>query len=450
MKIYSTLTKNKETLEPIKDKKINLFVCGPTVYDYSHLGHAKTYTQFDFIVKYLRSRGFDVFYLQNITDIDDKILNRAKETDVSWKELSQKYEAFYLEDMKNLHNSSVNKYARATNYIDQIIGQVKRLIEKGFAYKINDGIYFEISKFPDYGKLSGRTNLKKDDSISRIDQNNEKRGWNDFCLWKFSKPGEPSWKTDIGEGRPGWHIEDTAITESNFGPQYDVHGGAIDLVIPHHEAEIAQMEAASGLKPLVKYWMHTGFLNINNEKMSKSKGNFTTIRDALERYDYRTLRFLFISNHYRSSLNLDEKILGQAKDTLNRIDEFIFNIKNRDANEDDEKSLNDLKKDIYKNIDDDFNTPGALSSLFDFIRVQNTRKKGGNKTLEFLKEINLFFDFMLFEAVPDNEVEVKIKKRDEYRNAGKFSEADKIRQELEKAGVKIYDTDIGTTWRRQQ
>lgn len=448
MKIYNTLSRRKEVFKPLKDKKINLFVCGPTVYDYSHLGHAKTYTQFDFIVRYLRHHGYDVLYLQNITDIDDKILNRAKETGVSWKELSRKYEAFYLKDMKRLHNTSVSKYARATDYIDQMVKQVRILIKKGYAYKINDGIYFEISKFSEYGKLSRRTKLKKDDSISRVDQNAQKRGWNDFCLWKFSKSDEPSWKTELGVGRPGWHIEDTAITEENFGPRYDIHGGAVDLIIPHHEAEIAQMEAASGLNPLVKYWMHTGFLNIDDEKMSKSKGNFTTIRDAFKKYNYRVLRFLFLSNHYRSSLDLSEKTVNQARDSLKRIDEFIFSLVNKKFSDEDAKALEKLKKRVFESIDDDFNTPAAFAEIFDFIREQNTNNKGGGKTLDFFKEINSIFDFMDFDTNSNNQIEKLVKRRDHYRNIGEFGKADGIRKQLEQRGIKIYDTKSGTSWRR--
>lgn len=449
MKIYNTLTRQKEILEPINAGKINLFVCGPTVYDYSHLGHAKTYTQFDFIVRYLRHRGLDVFYLQNITDIDDKILNRAKELDIPWKELAHKHEKYYLEDMKKLHNTSVTKYARATDYIEQIVKQVKILMEKGYAYTIDDGIYFEISKFPEYGRLSGRTKLKEGDSVSRIDENRQKRGWNDFCLWKFSKPEEPFWKTEIGTGRPGWHIEDTAITEKYFGPQYEIHGGAIDLIIPHHEAEIAQMEAASGQKPLVKYWLHTGFLNINNERMSKSGENFTTIRDALKEYDYRTLRFLFLSTHYRSSLDLNETTLKQARDSLQRINEFVFNTIN--TNIDDDKNTEDIEKlkiNVYKDIDDDFNTPAALGKIFDFIREQNIKGVTGKKVLSFFKEINLLFDFMNFETYSDNEIERLVKQRNRYRTVGKFKEADKIREQLEQKGIKIYDKKSQTLWRR--
>src|SRR3989344_235145 len=284
LKVYSTLSRKKEIFKPIKKKeqkignfltnspkrgrveeKVNLFVCGPTVYDYAHLGHAKTYTQFDIIVKYLRHKGYKVFYLQNITDIDDKIIKRANEEKIDWKEIVKKYREEYFQDMENLGVNSVNKYANATDYISEIILQVKRLIEKGIAYKIYDGYYFDLTKFKEYGKLAKRKILEKEDAVSRIDENTEKRNSGDFCLWKFRKENEPFWKSELGEGRPGWHIEDTAITEKYFGSQYDVHGGGLDLIFPHHEAEIAQMESISGKKPLVRYWMHPGLLFVNSE-----------------------------------------------------------------------------------------------------------------------------------------------------------------------------------------
>ena len=262
LKLYNTLTRKKEIFKPIKSKEIKMFVCGPTVYDYSHLGHAKTYIQFDLIAKYFRWKGYKLFYVENITDIDDKIIKKADLEKISWEKVRTLYEKYFLEDMKELNINSVDKYARATDYMENILSQVKRLIKKGFAYKISDGWYFDLSKDEDYGKLAKRKDLKEDDSVSRIDENKEKRNFGDFCLWKFSKPGEPVWESEIGNGRPGWHIEDTAITEKEFGEQYDLHGGGIDLIFPHHEAEIAQMESISGKKPLVRYWMHTGFLKM--------------------------------------------------------------------------------------------------------------------------------------------------------------------------------------------
>ena len=279
-------------------------------------------------MRFLRYSGFVVFYLQNITDIDDKILNRSSELGIDWKELTTKYEGIYMENMGKLNNISVTKYARATDYIEQIVKQVKTLMEKGYAYTIDDGIYFEISKFPNYGKLSGRTELKQEDSISRIDENTQKRGWNDFCLWKFSKPDEPSWKTEKGEGRPGWHIEDTAITQNFFGPQYDIHGGAVDLIIPHHEAEIAQMESASGKKPLVKYWLHTAFLMVDGKKMSKSLGNFYTIDDVIKKgFDPIALRYLFLGANYRETMNFTWDSLQAAQNGLERLRNQVSSLK---------------------------------------------------------------------------------------------------------------------------
>ncbi|MEK7537914.1 MAG: cysteine--tRNA ligase, partial [Patescibacteria group bacterium] len=308
LKIYNTLSGKKDLFKPIKGRQVNLFVCGPTVYDYSHLGHARAYIIFDAFVKYLRHLGFKVFYLQNITNIDDKIIARAREKNVAPKNLAKPFEKEYLNDMKLLGVDSVSKYARATDYIKEIISQVQRLEEKGFAYKIEeDGIYYNIAKFKDYGKLAGRTVLQADDGVSRIDYSKDKKNRGDFCLWKLKQSEqEPSWNSPWGQGRPGWHIEDTAITEKFFGPQYDIHGGARDLIFPHHQAEVAQMEAISGKKPLVKYWMHAGFLTVNHTKMSKSLGNFITISDFTKRCAPNYLRFFIVKNSWRSPMDYSE------------------------------------------------------------------------------------------------------------------------------------------------
>jgi len=450
IKIYSTLSKSVEDLNPMEEGKIKFFVCGPTVYDLSHLGHAKTYTQFDFIVKYLRWSGFDVNYLQNITDLDDKIIKRAAERNIDWKQLVQEFEAAYREDMLALGNNAVSKYARATDYIENIVSQVKRMIEKGLAYQAPDGSwYFEIAKFGDYGKFSGRTEIKETDGVSRIDESDFKRGWNDFCLWKSSKEGEPSWETALGKGRPGWHIEDTAITEIEFGPQYDIHGGAIDLIFPHHEAEITQIESITGKVPFVRYWMHTGFLNINAQKMSKSLGNFKTIRDILKQYDYRVLRYFFISNHYRAGIDFNDNALEQAKNSLARIDEFIFN--KVDAGYDDaadEAAVGEAKEKFCASLDNDLNAPQAFAALFDFIRVQNGKEKSGKRTFEFLRQINTFLGFMKFDIVKsDAFIESLIADRNAARAAKDFAKSDEIRDRLLSMGVKIYDTKEGTKFR---
>ncbi|MEK9171993.1 MAG: cysteine--tRNA ligase, partial [Patescibacteria group bacterium] len=324
IKLHNTLTGKLEEFKPIEPGAVKMFVCGPTVYDFSHIGHGKTYTQFDIIVRALRYVGYQVTYIVNITDIDDKIIKRASERKMEPNILAEEYETTYVEDMGVLNNTSVDKYARAHDYIPEIISQVERLVEKGLAYKISDGYYFDTKGFGDYGKLSGRSTLKAGDSVSRIDENPEKKNPGDFCLWKFKKEGEPTWPASLGDGRPGWHIEDTAITETEFGPQYDIHGGAIDLIFPHHEAEIAQMESISGKKPLVKYWLHTGFLNIKSEKMSKSLGNFLTIREILEKgISPLALRYYFLTAHYRSPMDFSWEGLKAAENAYRKLKEIF-------------------------------------------------------------------------------------------------------------------------------
>ena len=439
LKFYNTLTREKEVLVPINQKKVNFFVCGPTVYDYPHLGHGKTYTQFDVIVRALRYFGYEVFYLQNITDIDDKIINRAKEQNISSKDLSEKFEKIYLEDMASLGNTSTNKYARATDYIPQIIKQVETLMAKGYAYKTSDGIYFETAKFKNYGKLSGRTEIKEDDSVSRIDESNEKKGWNDFCLWKAEKEGEPSWDAPFGKGRPGWHIEDTAITETFFGPQYDVHGGARDLIFPHHECEIAQMESASGRSPLVKYWLHTGFLNINSNKMSKSKGNFKTIRGMIESgISPMAFRFWVLMAHYRSPINWNQEALEGAEIALKRLQGVYLGLGDE---------LGHVHKE-YQNkfkeyIEDDLDTPRALSLLWDVFKDENISNADKKATiLDFDKVFGLGFENLKEEKIPE-EVMKMLKMREEARKNKNFKLSDELRKEINNLGYEVKDTSEG-------
>jgi len=435
LKLYNTLTRKKENFKPIKGKKVNLFVCGPTVYDDSHLGHAKTYIQFDVIAKYLKWKGYKLFYLQNITDIDDKIINRALKEDIDWKRLKRDYEKSFLEDMKNLNVNSIDKYAKATDYIEEIKSQVGRLIKKGYAYKISDGWYFDLSKKKDYGKLSGRKVLKKDDAVSRIDENIEKKNPGDFCLWKFSKPKEPIWKSKIGEGRPGWHIEDTAITEKEFGPQYDIHGGATDLIFPHHEAEIAQMESISGKKPLVKYWMHTGFLNINKTKMSKSLGNFKTIKDVLKKYSGETIRYFVISAQYRKLINLSEKALENSNNSYKRLKNIISEIK------DDKKINKEYLKKFEDSMDDDFNTAKALQVLWNLVRDENAQGK-----LRTIKKMDEVFSLNLLKkekiSVP-NKIKNLAEEREKSRKEKNFKKSDEIRDKINKLGYTIEDDERG-------
>ncbi|MCD6177732.1 cysteine--tRNA ligase [bacterium] len=464
LRVYNTLSQKKEIFRPRENKKVNLFVCGPTVYDFSHIGHARTYIAFDMIAKYLKEKGYKVFYLQNITDIDDKIIKRAKEKNITPKQLARKFEKEYYKDMKALGITSVSKYARATDYIQEIINQVKKLIEKGIAYRINDGIYYDITKFKDYGKLSRRTVLQAEDAVSRIDEAKEKRNKGDFCLWKFSKPGEPKWKSPWGWGRPGWHIEDTAITQKHFGYQYDIHGGARDLIFPHHEAEIAQMEAISGKKPMAKYWLHTGFLTVKGKKMSKSLGNFITIREFLKHNSPQILRMLVLKNHYRSPIDYSEKEINQAKKELQRIAELVGKLKDIASSKKKEKKdlgrlkklIQKTKKDFEKKMDNDFNTPEALAVIFGFVNKINTLiSKNKLKKEDAKKILDLFgwFDKILgigltkahYRVRLSENIKLKdlVEKRERLRKERKWKEADKIRERIKKLGYIIEDTKEG-------
>ncbi len=460
LKVYNTLSQKKEVFAPLRRTrrgggKISLFVCGPTTYDFSHLGHARTYIVFDMIVKYLRQKGYDVFYLQNITDIDDKIISRAKEKKVSPQKLARDFEKEYLKDMKALSVNSVTKYARATEYIKEIISQVERLLKKECAYKISDGIYYDISKFKDYGKLSKRTVLQAEDAVSRIDTAEEKRNKGDFCLWKLSQD-KPNWPSPWGKGRPGWHIEDTAITEKYFGPQYDIHGGARDLIFPHHEAEIAQMEAISGKTPLVKYWLHTGFLTVKGQKMAKSLGNFITIGDFLRNHSNRVLRLFVLKSHYRSPIDYNEKAILQAKKDLERIDEFIGKIKEqrtRNKKQNIKKLIPEAEKEFERAMDDDFNTPRATASIFSLISKANKlidkdklTSAQAKEILNFLKKVDEIFGF-IFEGRPKEKIPEEVlklvKEREKHRQQKKWQSTDEIRKKIKELGWWVEDTKEG-------
>jgi len=460
IKIYNTLSKRKEILKPLKGKRVNLFVCGPTVYDYSHIGHARTYIIFDCFAKYLKDQGFEVFYLQNITNIDDKIIAKAREKGVFPKDLAEVFAKEHLKDMKKLGITSVNKYAKATNYIKEMINQVKRLLDKGYAYTLDDGIYYDIKKFKNYGKLSGRTVLEAEDSLSRIDYSKHKKNRGDFCLWKFSQNvKEPSWPSHFGRGRPGWHIEDTAITEKFLGPKYDLHGGARDLIFPHHEAEIAQMETISGKKPLAKYWMHTGFLTIEGQKMSKSLNNFITINDFLKINPYRYLRFFVAKNLWQNPIDYSESVIIEVRSSLERIEEFIRKIKNqksktKNANQKLKIIIKKYKENFYKNLDDNFNTPKAFAVIFDmvneinkFLDKNSINRKDANDIYGFFKEINKIFDIIDFKKLKQLTIPKKVKsllkERENYRKFREWNKADEIRIEIEKQGYLIEDTKEG-------
>jgi len=455
IKLYNSLSQRKETFKPRKSGQINIFVCGPTVYDFSHIGHAKTYIFFDSLVKYLLQEKNKIFYLQNITDIDDKIINRSREQNITPKNLALKFEKEYLNDMENLRVNSVTKYARATDYIKEIISQVERLLKKELAYLIDDGIYFNTKAFKEYGKLSKRTALQAQDSVSRIDTTLGKINRGDFCLWKFSKKGEPSWPSVWGQGRPGWHVEDTAITEKFFGPQYDIHGGGRDLIFPHHEAEIAQMEGISNKKPLAKFWLHTGFLTVNGEKMSKSLGNFITIRDFLQKDSGRILRLFALKSHYRSPIDYSEKNISQVKKELEKIDEVILRLKKIPAKCKNGKEAGALikstDKEFFTAIENDFNSVLAIASLFKLLNKANKlidqNKLGAKQAkliLKFFDKIDKFLDFIFWQKeiqkIPAK-ILAKIRERKKARSEQNWPKSDELRKEIEIMGYKLEDVD---------
>lgn len=455
--VYNTLSRRKEIFKPREGNRVKLFVCGPTVYDNSHIGHARTYISFDVIARYLKYRGFSVFYVQNITDIDDKIINRARETGEETLQLARKFEEKYIEDMKSLGVENVNLYARATEHIGEIINQIETLLKKGFAYETDSGVYFDESQFEDFGKLSNR-NIE-DLNVHRINPDTSKRNPGDFALWK-KKDEQPYWDSPWGPGRPGWHIEDTAITEEYFGPQYDIHGGGLDLIFPHHEAEIAQMESASGKKPMVRYWMHTGFLNVLGEKMSKSLGNFITIQDLLREYPPEVFRFFVLSTHYRSPIDFSQEILEQSQSGLKRIyklTETIEDLLESDipetgkADTEHDQLLHETRENFLEAMDNDFNTPFALSSLFDFIRDMNREINELNvskNTLinikEFINEIGniLGFEFVLNKShgdATDELVDILSDVREKLRKKKDYELSDEIRNKLNDLNIVIED-----------
>ena len=457
MKIYNTMTRKKEEFTPLNENRIKMFVCGPTVYDKSHIGHGRTYIAFDVIAKYLKYKEYSVFYLQNITDIDDKIIKRANEIGVEPLKLAKEFEDLYFHDMELLGVTNVNFYARAMEHLEEIINQIQRLIDKDFAYETPTGVYFDESSFENFGKLSNR-NIEEL-NVHRVNPDKTKKNLGDFALWK-KRDEDPSWDSPWGRGRPGWHIEDTAITETYFGGQFDIHGGGLDLIFPHHEAEIAQMESATGKKPMVKYWMHTGFLNVSGEKMSKSLGNFITIEELLTEYDPQVFRFFVLSTHYRSPIDFSDEALQQSQNSLKRIHKLIETVDEilemdiaRTSNSDKEylQMLENTKKEFLDAMDNDFNTPIALSALFNLIRDINKGINNENISQKVFKEIkklfNEFGDILgLNFSVESNKsdsteklINILVDIREKLRKNKNYELADEIRSRLRDAGINLED-----------
>jgi len=480
MKVLNTLTNRLEEFEPLNDKKVGIYACGVTVYDLCHIGHARSAVVFDVIVRYLRYRGFDVKFVRNFTDIDDKIINRANKEGVTWKDIAERYTEEYYKDMDRLGIARADVEPRATEHIADMIEIVKALIEKGYAYTVDEGeaqsVYFSVEKFPHYGKLSKK---KIDELMSgaRVDPDERKRSPLDFALWKASKPNEPWWESPWGKGRPGWHIECSAMSLRHIGETLDIHGGGADLIFPHHENEIAQSEAYTG-KPFAKYWIHNGFVTIDKEKMSKSLGNVLNIRDLLDMYDAEALRLFLLSSHYRSPIEFSHEYIKEAEATLDRVYSTIWRIEDFENVEPKDKSkskielnIRNLKSEFEKAMDDDFNTAKALGVIFEFIKELNRfmDKKPSNKEdltlLSYAKKIikelggvlNLFQrqptqwyrDLLKIKKLEISEEVINrlIEERVKARKNKDWQKADTIRQQLLSKGIILEDKADKTVWK---
>jgi cysteinyl-tRNA synthetase len=471
MKVFNTFSGQKEEFLPhpsqVKDE-VKMYVCGVTPYDNCHIGHAMSYIIFDVIRRYLRFRGYKVKYVQNITDIDDKIIDRASKLGISPGELAQKYTDSYFEDMDALNIERADIYPRATEEIPKIIEVIQTLIDKGYAYPAGGSVYFRVRNVPDYGRLAHR-NLAEVMAGTRIEPGEDKEHPMDFALWKASKPGEPWWESPWGQGRPGWHIECSAMSLKYLGNTLDIHGGGQDLIFPHHQNEIAQSESFSGVKPFVKYWLHNGLVQLGEEKMSKSLGNLITIKQALEKYSPDAIRIFILSSHYRSPLKYSEEALGAAESGAERLARVI----SRDDTGGGKGEALDAelyRKQFIEAMDDDFNTPQALGVLFDLVRAINQAADSG---ISFMGAQTLLFNLyrnvlglrrrdviievptahltlttfaptVVIGAQPTPEIKSLIEERNRLRKAKKWQEADKIRTKLAKMGITLEDTPEST------
>lgn len=486
MQIYNTLGKRKEELIPLEPGVIKIYACGVTVYDDCHIGHARSAVVFDVMVRYLRFKGYKVLWVRNFTDIDDKIINRARQENLDWRTVAETYIRAFHRDMGALGLGPADIEPRATEHIPEIIALIQRLEAKGFAYRRNGDVYFPVAKFPGYGKLSGRS-LAEMLAGARVDINVQKDNPFDFVLWKSSKPGEPSWDSPWGPGRPGWHIECSAMSMRYLGETFDIHGGGADLIFPHHENEIAQSEAATG-RPLARYWLHNGMITINQEKMSKSLGNFFTIKEVLAKFHPEVVRLFLIQAHYRSPLDFSDQALQEAEAALERLYQGLHRLEQVTAGlavpamppavrlpglaPEEQDRLFNLRQRFLAAMDDDFNTALALGQMFEAVRLSNRvvesqgledqelqalawlkqelRTLGGCLNLlqgepgEILRQLRQKTDTL---AISPQEIEALIAERQEARRRRDYARADAIRAQLAQAGIILEDTPQGTTWR---
>ncbi|MCR5545256.1 MAG: cysteine--tRNA ligase [Lachnospiraceae bacterium] len=467
MKIFNTLTRSKEEFVPIEEGKVSIYVCGPTVYNLIHIGNARPMIVFDTVRRYFEYKGYEVNYVSNFTDVDDKIIKAAIEEGVTADEISKRYIAECKKDMEALNVRPATKHPLATEEIDGMLQMISTLINKGNAYPVKDGtVYFRTRSFKEYGKLSHKNIDDLEAGHRSIKVSGDlKEDPLDFVLWKPKKEGEPSWQSPWSDGRPGWHIECSVMSKKYLGDQIDIHAGGEDLVFPHHENEIAQSECCNGVE-FAKYWMHNGFLKINNEKMSKSLGNFFTVRDISEKYDLQVLRFFMLSAHYRSPLNFSDDLMEAAKNGLDRIvncaeqlNYYAENAKTEDLTSEEETLLSEAKEFVKKYeaaMDDDFNTADAISAIFELVKFANQNTSDdSSKTfvLELRKELVMLSDVLGIilekeKEVLDEDIEALIAERQAARKEKNFQRADEIRDELLNMGIVLEDTREGVKWKR--
>ena len=467
MKIYNTMSKRKEDFVPLEEGKVKMYVCGPTVYNYIHIGNARPMIVFDTVRRYFEYKGYDVNFVSNFTDVDDKIIKKANEEGVTADEISKRYIEECKKDMEGMNIEPATKNPLATEEIGGMIEMISTLIDKGYAYEKNGTVYFRTRRFKDYGKLSHKNldDLQSGGRALLVTGEDEKEDSLDFVLWKPKKEGEPAWQSPWGEGRPGWHIECSEMSKKYLGEQIDIHAGGEDLIFPHHENEIAQSEAANG-KEFAKYWMHNGFLNIDNRKMSKSLGNFFTVREISEKYDLQVLRFFMLSAHYRSPLNFSADLMESARSGLNRIVTAAENLKFLIGSagsaamtaEEQEKFAKSAEyvESFEKAMDDDFNTADAIAAVFELVKYINTTS-GGDSSREYLESLLnrlvsltdvLGIIVEKEEEILDADIEAMIAERQAARKERNFARADQIRDELLAKGIILEDTREGVKWKR--
>ena len=458
MKIFNTLTRQKDELVPITPGEVKIYACGPTVYNYIHIGNARPLCVFDVLRRYLEWRGYKVNFVQNFTDIDDKLIKKANEEGITVPEVAERFIKEFWVDAKGLNVREATTHPRATENIDEIRRIISELVEKGYAYTAGGDVYFRSKKFDEYGKLSHQP-LEDLEAGARIATDDIKEDPMDFCLWKGAKPGEPYWESPWGQGRPGWHIECSAMAEKYLGKTIDIHCGGLDLIFPHHENEIAQSECANGCD-FAHYWMHNGFINVDNHKMSKSLGNFFTVRDVAEKYGYEPIRYLMISSQYRGPINYSVDIIEQGKNALERLytcrNNIDFALQSADDGGENPEFIETRKQEFITAMDDDLNTADALAAVFTLVRDINTAiaNGAGKDTLTACADI---FDELTgvlglvynrkTEAL-DSEIEELIAKRTEARKARDFKTADEIRDKLKEMGIILEDTPQGVKWTR--